>query len=247
MTAYILTPTETLPTPRHLPQPQPNVPPPSEEPRPVSEVSPPVQPPMPVPSDVSLRGELPPPDGLIGDPAAIRTYLERTKNEVGQAIDRLSNEEEQLTSRLRGISEDLQRLRAIQQVLERGMDAESATLIPEAVPTLKPDQAVDISASRHEGAVNVDAVPELAPFASQEAVQSAVSPGQGDFQPTGLISPADPNSTPTPMLDGTAPSQEQRLRDVESKLDRLLEAIESLKGELQTIKGDGETPRTFPS
>jgi TolA-binding protein len=184
---------------------------------------------------------------LIGDPAAIRTYLERTKNEVGQAIDRLSNEEEQLTSRLRGISEDLQRLRAIQQVLERGMEAEAATLAPEPINTTGPDQADALPGNPPEGAVDADAGLSDTPFPTQEAVQPAGLPGEEGIHPTGLISPVDPGPPPTPTLDGTAPSQEQRLRDVESKLDRLLEAIESLKGELQTIKGEGESPRSFSS
>jgi hypothetical protein len=227
VTAYVLVPDAGSGLPAPVPrasdgpegQPSPVEPLP---PQPVPNV-PPVQ-----PSDIP-----PPPREESGTDRAtstnIREYLERTRLQVDASIETLTQEQANLKTRLGQIDSDLADLKALQEALAN----------PGREP--RPDSPAD------ETSFDLVTPPESLPDGAElvshnEPPLEILAP---DVQPAthrAELPPLVAGPSEAPFDIPTGPSTDERIGSLESKLDRLIQAMEGLRREIESIKESPEPP-----
>lgn len=161
---------------------------------------------------------------------ALLQQLERTRQEIDGAIAELNRDfrvlQEQLHEKARRIVR-LQEVRKVLQVAE-GTPVPSRDVAPPAVPrtSLRP-----VAADEFVQPADVPAEP-AAPELPAPALR--IEPPSDPLNPPGSVQPVIPNSIPA----APAPPATDRIDRLEHKLDALLNALESLKGEVKQIKAE---------
>jgi RNA polymerase sigma factor (sigma-70 family) len=176
----------------------------------------------------------------------VREFLKSTRAEVENAIKELNQEEKNLRVLLNQVHADLEALKELQR-----------TLAQPKTSALMPNNQIPIGSDQP----NPNSEPSLIsdPFSQPTRVDVELPALEANPNP---LQPAQPNQPliatvavepqpgqPSQPLDAPqgyarpAPDPQQRLQNVEQQLNSLLQAIETLRGEIQAIKGGGTAPR----
>ena len=185
-----------------------------------------------------IFAELPPSIDEAGvEPEDIADYLGKTRTEVRSSLELLTKQVHDLGLELQAKHAQLDQLRQLDAILndvrseDRGGAFQPAGVVtPSTASAALPDPTAYVPRPVE---------PTLTPF-QESTVEPALTPFREPRQPAGFVVEPPLNLTPYIPPPVSAPSpgpaDESRVQALESKLDRLLRAMEGLKNDVEALK-----------
>jgi hypothetical protein len=161
-----------------------------------------------------------------------------TQNEQGQweLVDPVDSDRVFVEDHITPQGDQERRLKALESKMEQLLVAiRSLRVGPKAPPPPPDSQPGDEKATKPEGKVESESEPDTLPPEPSvpfPAPTRVLLPSSDPFSARPPVSPAAPATAhvPTPLPDAAATAHEERLREMERKLDRILDRLEKRPG-----------------